>query len=304
MLQVLQIPSIALLVSALLAPPQAAEHYQPPVKIDVDMVLVDAAVTDGDGRPVTGLDKNRFQLWEDKIQQDIRYVSVEDLPISLGIVFDVSSSMAEKLQVSKSAVTRLLEAGNPQDEYALIEFANRPEVKQEFTSDIREFQNRLSFVSASGATALYDAVYLGIEGLRKSRNPRKALVLLTDGEDNHSRYSFEDVKRLAMESDIQLFAIGMSGFTIPTATKGHKPGPAVLQELVDLTGGEVFFTTNVDRLDEICAKISQSLRNEYVIGYASTNPAKDGKWRKLHVKVEPASHVSVHARSGYYARMQ
>jgi Ca-activated chloride channel family protein len=129
-------------------------------------------------------------------------------------------------------------------------------------------------------------------------------LLLTDGEDNHSRYSFEDVKRLAMESDIQLFAIGMSGFTIPTATKGHKPGPAVLQELVDLTGGEVFFTTSVERLDEICAKISQSLRNEYVIGYASTNPAKDGKWRKLHVKVEPASHVSVHARSGYYARMQ
>ena len=304
MLQVLQLPSIVLLLSALLAPPQTVERFQPPVKIDVDMVLVNAAVTDHDGRPVTGLDKNRFQLWEDKIQQEIRYVSVDDLPISLGIVFDVSSSMAEKLPVSKNAVTKFLEAGNPQDEYALIEFANRPEVKQEFTSDIKEFQNRLSFVSASGATALYDAVYLGIEGLRKSRNPRKALLLLTDGEDNHSRYSFEDVKRLAMESDIQLFAIGMSGFTIPTATKGHKPGPAVLQELVDLTGGEVFFTTNVDRLDEICSKISQSLRNEYVIGYASTNPAKDGKWRKLHVKVEPASHVSVHARSGYYARMQ
>src|SRR5262249_24216732 len=254
--------------------------------------------------PVTGLDKNRFQVWEDKIQQEIRYLSVEDLPISLGIVFDVSSSMAEKLQVSKSAVTRLLEAGNPQDEYALIEFANRPEVKQEFTSDIREFQNRLSFVSASGATALYDAVYLGIEGLRKSRNPRKALLLLTDGEDNHSRYSFEDVKRLAMESDIQLFAIGMGGFTIPTMTKGHKPGNVILQELVDLTGGQAFFTTDVQKLDDICDRISESLKTEYVIGYESTNTAKDGKWRKLHVKVEPASHASVHARSGYYARMQ
>jgi Ca-activated chloride channel family protein len=177
-------------------------------------------------------------------------------------------------------------------------------VKQEFTSDVSQFRNSLGFVSAQGSTALYDAVYLGVEKLRHAHNTRKALLLVTDGEDNHSHYTFSDVKALAMESEVQLFAVGIAGFTIPTMTKGHKPGRAVLQELVDLTGGQVFFTTDIQKLDEICSNISESLRNEYVIGYASSNTSKDGKWRRLHVKVSPVSHASVHAKSGYFARMQ
>jgi Ca-activated chloride channel family protein len=127
------------------------------------------------------------------------------------------------------------------------------------------------------------------------------LLLLTDGEDNHSHYTFADIKQLAMESDVQIFAIGMGGLPIATATKGRKSGRAVLQELVDLTGGEVFFTTDVQKLDGICAEISEGLRNEYVIGYASTNIAKNGKWRRLRLKVNDLAHASVHARSGYYA---
>jgi len=293
-----------LFLFALLALPQSSEPQQAPVKVDVDLVLVSAAVTDHDGSPVTGLEKSHFQVWEDKVEQDIRYFSAEEIPVSLGVVFDISSSMGDKLSVARDAVTRFLNTGASRDEYALIEFNNRPHVTQDFTSDITEFQNRIALVSSSGSTALYDAVYLGIEKLRRAHNRRKALLLVTDGEDNHSHYTLADLKELAKESDVQLFAIGIAGFPITTATKGRKSGRAILQELVDLTGGEVFFTTDVQKLDDICSKISESLRSEYVIGYASTNTAKDGKWRRLHLKVNAISPVSIHVRSGYYAPVQ
>jgi Ca-activated chloride channel homolog len=295
---------LTLLLSTILVAPQAAEPRQAPVRVDVDVVLVNAAVTDQDGHTVTGLEKTHFQLWEDKVQQEIRYFSAEELPVSLGVVFDISGSMSDKLSVSRDAVTRFLKTANPADEYALIEFNNRPHVTEAFTSDIADFQNRIALVSSSGSTALYDAVYLGIETLRHAHNRRRALLLVTDGEDNRSHYTFADLKALARESDVQIFAIGIAGFPIISATKGRKSGRAVLQELVDLTGGEVFFASDVQKLDGICSKISESLRNEYVIGYAPTNTNKDGKWRKLHVKVNDLSDAIVHVRSGYYARLE
>jgi len=299
----IMLPPFVTLLMALLMAPQASALRQSPLKIDVDLVLVNAAVIDQEGRPVTGLEKTRFQVWEDKVQQEIRYFSTEEGPMSLGIIFDISRSMADKLSVSRDAVTTFLKTGTPADEYALIEFNDRPFVVQDFTSDITDFQNRIALASSSGSTALYDAVYLGIEKLRHAHNRRKALLLVTDGEDNHSHYTFADVKQLAKESDVQLFAIGIAGLPITTATKGNKSGRAVLQELVELTGGEVFFTTDVRKLDDICSKISDSLRNEYLLGYASTNTTKDGKWRRLHLKVNNMSRIRVHARSGYYAPM-
>lgn len=285
----------------LLVASKAAERKEPDVKVDVDLVLVSAAVTDDEGRSVTGLDKTRFQLWEDHVQQDIQYLSTTELPVSLTIVLDVSSSVADKLPLSRDAIVTLLKMGNPQDEYALVEFNNRPELTQDFEAGTSTLQSRLASASAAGSTALYDAVYVGLETLRHARNPRKVLLLVTDGEDNHSRYSFMDIKQSAMESDVQLFAIQIGGYTNPTQTKGHKAGGAVLEELADSTGGEVFSASGAQKLDDICANISEILRNEYVIGYISSNRNKDGKWRSLKLKVSTPSHVSVHARSGYYA---
>jgi Ca-activated chloride channel family protein len=295
---------ITLLISGSGAAAQSVERRQPPMKIDVDLVIVNAAVMDHDGRPLAGLDKTHFRIWEDKVQQDIRYFSTEEIPASVALIFDISGSMAPRIAVARNAVAKFFDAGSPEDEYALIQFANRPDVVQDFTSDTAELRNRIALVGGRGATALYDAVYLGIEQLRHAHNPRKAVLLITDGEDNRSRYTFDDVKRLAMESDIQLFAIGLTGFTPPTMAKGHKTGNEVLQELVDLTGGEAFFTSDTSRLGDICARISARLKAEYVIGYASTNTANDGKWRKLHVKLDRVSHANVRARSGYYARVQ
>ena len=297
------LPPFFALLMALLMWPQASERHEASLKVDVDLVLVNVAVTDRDGRPVTGLDKTQFQVWEDKVEQDIRYFSTEEAPVSLVIVFDISGSMSDDLSVSRDAVTSFLKTGGAADEYALIEFNGRPHLTQDFTSNIADFQNRIALTSASGSTALYDAVYLGIETLRRAHNRRKALLLVTDGEDNHSHHTFADLKQSAKESDVQLYAIGIAGLPVTTATKGHMSGRAVLQELVELTGGEAFFTTDVRKLDDICSKISGSLRNEYLFGYASTNTVRDGKWRRLHLKVNNMSHVHVHVRSGYYARM-
>ena len=299
-------------VMALVLASQASAQRQSPVKIDVDLVLVSASVSDHKGKPVTGLDKSHFQLWEDKVEQDIRYFSAEEVPVSLGIVFDISGSMRNKFAVSRDAVVKFLQTGGPEDEYSLIEFSDRPEVAQDFTSDIKQFKDRLAFASPGGYTALYDAVYLGIERLRHGHNRRKALLLVTDGEDNRSHYNFNDVKELAKEADVQLFAIGIPGYpglrlgtSMIDARKGNRvPGQDILEELVDLAGGQVFFTRDVRELDGICEKISDSLRNEYIVGYTPTNTIKDGKWRKLHLKVNEVSHVSVHARSGYYAPVQ
>jgi Ca-activated chloride channel homolog len=303
MVQSMPLQLLTLLLSTLLADPQTPVSYQPSVKVDVELVSVHASVTDSQGQPVTGLGKRGFQIWEDKVQQEIQYFSTEEVPVSVGVIFDVSSSMASKLPAARESVTQFLRTGTTKDEYTLIEFNNHVQVAQDFTGDTAEFRNRLAFVSSSGSTALYDAVYLGIEKLRHAHNPRKALLLVTDGEDNHSHYTLSDLKELAKESDIQIYAIGMGGFVIPTMTKGHIPGPKILQDLVDLTGGQAFFTTHTESLEGICSKISASLRHEYVIGYSSTNLSKDGKWRKLRFRVSSVSHASVHARSGYYAPM-
>jgi Ca-activated chloride channel family protein len=295
---------LAMMLSVWLGLLQTGARPQPPVKVDVNLVLVNAFVTGSNGRSVTGLDKDHFQVWEDKVEQEIQYFSAEEVPASVGIVFDISSSMQDKISVARNALSTFLRTGNSNDEYAVVEFNNRPHLTQTFTSDVTELENRLAFVAPSGSTALYDAVYLGVQELREAHNPRKALLLITDGEDNHSHYTFSDVKEILKESDIQLYAIGTGGLPIATATKGHKSGRAVLEELVDLTGGLAFFTTDVRKLEGITARIAEDLRNQYVLGYVPANSSKDGKWRKLRLKVNPTSQVSVHARSGYFARIE
>ena len=295
---------LTMFLSAWLAAPQTDARPQRSVKIDVDLVLVNSTVTDSGGRSLTGLDRNHFHVWEDNVEQAIQYFSTEEVPVSVGIVFDMSGSMNGKISIARDAVMTFLKTGSPNDEYTLVEFNNRPQVVQDFTSDIIEVQNRIALVSPSGWTALYDAVYLGMQQLRRAHNPRRALLLITDGEDNHSHYTFSDVKEIARESNIQLYTIDVGGYSIPMGTRGNRsvlPGRAVLEELVSLTGGQAFFTTDVRKLEDISSRISEDLRNQYVLGYIPTNSSKNGKWRKLRLKVNPSSQVSVHAKSGYYA---
>jgi len=273
------------------------------LKVDVDLVLVNATVTDQLNRYVSGLEEQHFQIWEDKVEQKVEYFNAEDVPISVGIIFDVSGSMKEKIGTSTQAAATFLKTGNPDDEYFLVTFANRPEVVADFTTDVSKLQSKLLMSAAKGMTAMYDSVYLGLEKLKEGSNPKKALLLITDGEDNRSRYTFQNVKDFVKEQDVQIYAIGIVDEYNSQLSAGHT-GRAMIEELADLTGGRAFFPDSVQELEDICTKIAVELKNQYVIGYHSTNGVKDGKWRKLRVKVNPPKGIqrlNVRAKSGYFA---
>jgi Ca-activated chloride channel family protein len=270
--------------------------------VDVDLVLVNATVTDPQNRYVTGLEQGHFQIWEDKVEQEIAYFSSEDVPLSVGIIFDISGSMKDKLSVARDAAVTFLKMGTPDDESFLVEFSERPQVAVDFTTDITDLQNHLIFSPAKGMTALYDAVYLGLDKLKEANNPKKALLLITDGEDNRSRYTFSNVKEFIKEQDVQIYSIGIvSEFSSGFAS--GRTGRALIEELSEMTGGRAFFPDSVYELEDICQKIGVELKNQYVIGYDSTNETSDGKWRKLRVKVNPPRGVgalNVRAKAGYY----
>lgn len=273
------------------------------LKIDVELVLVNATVTDQLNRYVSGLEAEHFQIWEDKFEQKIEYFSAEDVPISVGVIFDVSGSMKDKISTAREAAATFLKSGNPEDEYFLVEFANRPEVAADFTTDITKLQSQLIVTPAKGMTAMYDSVYLGLEKLKEGTNPKKALLLITDGEDNRSRYTFQNVKEFVKEQDVQIYGIGIVDDWNSQLGAG-KTGRAMVEELAELTGGGAFFPNSVYELEDICTKIAIELKNQYVIGYHSTNEAKDGKWRKLRLKVNPPKGIqrlNVRAKQGYYA---
>jgi Ca-activated chloride channel family protein len=258
------------------------------IKVDIDLVMVNVSVTDSENHVITDLKPDNFQLFEDKVEQKIQYFSSEAAPLSLGIVFDISHSMENKLELARAAAVRFLETGTPEDEYFLIEFSNRAEVAEDFTTDISRLRDLLSFRSAEGATALYDAVYLGLSKVKNGSNPKKALLLITDGEDNHSRYSRANIREFLRESDVQIYVIDL--------------GRALIGDLAEMTGGHSY-RGSVDDLGEICEKIALELKSQYVLGYESSNTNRDGKYRKLRVKTTPPAgmtKINVRAREGYY----
>src|SRR3989454_6673441 len=220
---------------------------QKSLKVDVELVMVSVAVTDSDNRPITDLKAENFQIFEDKVEQQIRYFSMEAAPMSLGIVFDMSHSMERKLDFAKDAAAKFLEKGTPDDEYFLVEFSSRAKVAEGFTSDIRRLRDRLSLTPAQGSTALYDAVYLALSKLKGAQHPKKALLLITDGEDNHSRYSRGDLREVVRESDAQIYVIDL--------------GRALIGDLAEMTGGHSYHT-GVNDLEDTCEKIALEIKNQ------------------------------------------
>jgi len=278
------------------------------LNVDVDVVLVNATVTDAQGHYVAKLEQEGFRLWEDRIEQKIEYFASEDIPQTVGILFDVSGSMHNKITIAREAAMKFLQTGKRDDEFFLIEFNDRAELSKDFTANFARLENQLVTASPDGNTALYDAIYLGLQKVRAGHNPRKALLLITDGEDNWSNYRLSEVKEFLKESDAQLYAIGIESWDSHQYMRPVERDPRmariVLKELSDMSGGRAFFTTSVADLDDICTRIAIELQSQYVLGYISTNTNKDGKWRKISLKVEPAKnspHLYVRARRGYYA---
>lgn len=281
--------------------PALKTHTRPIVK-DVDVVLVPVTITDPMNRLVTGLDKDNFEVLENGQPQEIRHFSSEDAPISLGVIFDVSGSMSDKIDKSREAVVEFFRSANPLDEFFMITFSDRPQVLVDFTQSIEEIQGRLVYVAPKGRTALLDAIYLGMSKMRKARHQRKALLIISDGGDNHSRYTEGDIKSLVREADVQIYAIGL--FDSAPRTLEEKSGPALLDQITEVTGGRTFTITSPNELADVATKIGIELRNQYVLGYRPKNPARDGKWRKIRVKLVPPKGLPplhAYARTGYYA---
>jgi Ca-activated chloride channel family protein len=272
------------------------------IKVDVNLVLVSVSIVDPQNRQVTGLNKENFEVFEGKQREDIRHFSSEDAPVSLGVIFDASGSMVNKVERAREAVIEFFKTANPQDEFFMLTFADKPEEVTEFTQSVEDIQGRLVYTVPKGRTALLDAIYLGVSAMKRAKYQKKALLVISDGGDNHSRYSESEVKSLVKESDVQIYAIGIYDHYFPTDEE--RLGPQLLSDITELTGGRAFSIDNPNDLTDVATKIGIELRNQYVLGYRPTNPAHDGKWHKIKVKLVPPKGLPplrVYAKTGYYA---
>lgn len=295
------------------APVASAEDKElssrpPSIRVDTNLVLINVTVTDPLNRFVTGLEAEHFKLLEDKAEQKISTFASEDAPLSVGLVFDASGSMGSKLQKARLATAQFFKTANPEDEFFLVQFNDRPELTQPFTTNTEEIQNRLTFTQAKGRTALLDGVYMALNQMKKARNTRKAILILSDGGDNSSRYTESEIKNLVREADVQIYAIGIFE---PVSARGRTAeelsGPGLLSEMAEQTGGRHFPIENLNDLPDVAGKIGMELRNQYVIGYVPTNGNRDGKYRRVQVKlVQPRGLPPLRPfwRQGYYAPSQ
>jgi VWFA-related protein len=278
------------------------------IRVDRTMVLINVTVTDPLNRFVTGLDKEHFRLFEDKVEQEILQFSSEDAPISIGLVFDTSGSMGAKLQKSRQAAAEFFKTANPSDEFFLVQFNDRPELVVPFTTDTDKIQSTLTFTQSKGRTALLDGVYLAMHEMKKAHNPRKALLIISDGGDNASRYTETEIKNAVREADVQIFGIGIfESMSSRARTPEEAAGPSLLNELAEQTGGREYAVENIAELPDIAAKIGVELRNEYILGYTPKNRERDGKYRKVQVKLNQPRGLpplKAYFRLGYYAPTQ
>jgi Ca-activated chloride channel homolog len=289
------------------APPPSEDSFKiqkgKPIRTETQMTLVGATVTDPMGRLVTGLQQENFRVFEDNVEQEIVRFSSQDVPVSIGVIFDMSGSMSDKIDKSRQAAVQFFRTANPQDEFFLVNFNDRAQLISPFTVSVDDLQDRLMYTGAHGLTALYDGVYLGLSQMRGAHNTKKALLILSDGGDNHSRYSETEVRKFVREADVQIYAIGLfdpDGGPTPE----EREGPGLLSDLTMMTGGRMFAVKNVNELPDIATKISMELRNQYVLGYRPSQRAHDGKWRKIKVRLNPPKGMpplTVSAKSGYFA---
>jgi Ca-activated chloride channel family protein len=256
-------------------------------------------------RQVSGLESDNFRVFEDNVEQEIVNFSSEDVPVSVGIVLDLSGSMSNKVAKAKEAILQFLKTSNPDDEFFLVGFNDHAGLLSSFTTSVQDLQSQLLAVSARGSTALLDAIFLGLSQMRSSHFGKRALLIISDGGDNHSRYSQSDIKRLVREADTQLYAIGIvDPLPYRGRTQEELYGPSLLSDMTELTGGRTFFLDNVNELPDIATKIGTELRNQYILGYHPSNRTQNARWRKIKIKLRPPKGLpplSVYAKTGYYA---
>ena len=268
------------------------------IRVDVNVVLIPVTVTDPLGRPVLGLSSDAFHLSEDGIDQPLAHLVKQDAPLSIGFVFDASKSMESKLDKSREAISQLMRFSTAGDEYFLVNFNDSPRLLSGFTRDTQDIENALLEIQPMGWTALLDAIHLSVNHMKRARNSRRVLVVLSDGGDNNSRYNEREIRELLRESNVSLYAIGILGKMVTAGAV------KLLSSLAEDTGGRLFPVHNLRQLPEAAEELNAAVRDQYVLAYYPSNSKRDGKYRRVQVKVAaPANVPSVHAswRLGYYA---
>jgi Ca-activated chloride channel family protein len=294
-------------VSQFSAPALTLPNYDSvkPIKVNVNLVLVPVTVTDPMDRAVTGLDREDFEIIDGKASQEIKHFSKQDAPISVGVILDCSGSMKTKIERAREAVTAFLRTGNPEDEFFLVTFADRPEEIAGFGDSIENMQSHLVMTVPKGRTALLDAVYLGITKMRQAKFQKRALLIISDGGDNHSRYTEGELKSLVREADVIIYAIGIYDHYFNTMEEAL--GPSLLGQITRVTGGRAIAVDNPNDLPGIAKKIGVELRDQYLLGYRPSQERQDGKFHKIKVKMRihrKLPRLRVYAKSGYYAATQ
>lgn len=286
--------------------PDAAKAPQANIRVDSSLVLVPVTVCDPNNRPVTGLEKEHFKIFDDKVEQTVTHFSMDDEPLAVGLVFDISGSMGPKLRRARLAAAEFFRKANPEDEFFLVEFNDQPRLAVPLTRDTQEIQNQLTFAQSKGRTALLDAILLAMNEMKKSSMKRKALLIISDGGDNSSRYTETEVRSRVREGDVLIYAIGIFE---PYGSRGRSPeelnGPGLLSELAEQTGGRHLPVEDLSELPDVAAKIGSELRNRYVLGYSPTDRQRDGRYHHVRVQlVTPHGLPPLRAywRLGYYDR--
>ncbi len=275
------------------------------IRVDSALVLVPAQVTNVLGTPITNLHKEDFRVFEDGVEQPITNFSREDAPLSIGLLFDISGSMRNKIKKATEAAEAFFKTSNPQDEFFLVEFSDRPKLTVPFTSDASEVYDRIAHAKPFGRTALLDAIRMGMGEMKHAQNTRKALVIVSDGGDNRSRHTEREIKNAMLESDLQVYAMGIfdPGDTLKHSLE-EQNGPKLLEELADQTGGREYPVVSLNDLPSISARIGNQLRNQYLLGYSPLKTERDGKYRVINVRVTPRPErrdLRVYYRHGYYS---
>lgn len=287
------------------AVPVSATKAVRTLRTESNLVLVPMTVTDDRNRLVTGLERENFFVYENNRPQAIATFSTDDAPVSIGIIFDLSGSMGSKFARARRALSEFMQTSNPEDEFFVIAFNDRPAVVVDYTSNVEDVDARMVMLKPERRTALIDAAYLGLNKLKEAKYERKALLIISDGGDNRSRYLEGELRKAVRESNTQIYAIGL--FDQFAQSMEEKMGPELLNDICEISGGRLFRVTDIEELGDIASRISAELRNEYVLGYRPMDLQHDGNWRKLKVKLNPPPGLptlSVHNRQGYYAPLE
>jgi len=275
-----------------------------PIITNTDLITLTVTVTDTYGRYVSGLSQKAFSVFDEKQPQEITFFIDDDAPVSVGVIFDVSGSMSgDKIKRASDALAKFIQTSHNSDEYFLIAFNSRAQLLLDKTRNGDAVLDKLTFVQTRNQTALYDACYLGVEKVQRGAHPKRALLLISDGQDNNSRYTFNEVRRLLKESDVVLYSIGILSGGDSGSALGME-GQGILDELSGVSGGKAFFPRSAAEMDDIFEQIALELRHQYSIGYKPTNFLNDGKWHKIKVKVSPPRglpRLFVRSKEGYYA---